>query len=600
MSLDVLANHIASQGRGRDSALIHMSPNEIESLRALAQAHGGDLTINPETGLPEAGFLEDILPAVAGFALDSFVPGLGELTGLGAFAAPAIVGGLTTLTNGGDWQKGLMAGLGAYGGANLSQGLGEAGAQAAGKAAYDTALASGAEGEALGSAYAAAVDAARANPSLAAGFEAAIGNPKDFLQENKWGLAALAAPALMSGMGKEQDSGAPPLDPGNIRPYDYDPRTQRYTALPTYKAHYAWGGDVVADALQGVESSANLKSAIAPKTGGEDSKAVYEYLMGRGPNPYLSRPAYTSDAEKKPEETPATDATKTAAVNPASLPNMTSGDGGRDFKIDPRTAAFFDNETPEQREARMAGVNNFLEGAMSLFSPVGTMAGKAFNALAVSDTPIGYSIGKAANFFSTPKTAEQIALTPVEDRVATFYDPTGDTKPTGYGPNDMGPPASAAPTGIAGTTAAMSGGFGSGSSFGAGYDPSASGTAAENDARSAGGDYGWATGGLTALAAGGIGHLGGYSDGGRLLKGPGDGVSDDIPATIGHGKEPARLADGEFVVPARIVSELGNGSTEAGARKLYQMMDRIQANRRKTVGKNRIAVNSKAERHLPA
>jgi hypothetical protein len=96
--------------------------------------------------------------------------------------------------------------------------------------------------------------------------------------------------------------------------------------------------------------------------------------------------------------------------------------------------------------------------------------------------------------------------------------------------------------------------------------------------------------------SGGIASLGGYSDGGQLLRGPGDGVSDDIPATIGN-KQPARLADGEFVVPARIVSELGNGSTEAGARKLYAMMDRIKASRAKA--KN-IAANTKADKHLPA
>jgi len=71
------------------------------------------------------------------------------------------------------------------------------------------------------------------------------------------------------------------------------------------------------------------------------------------------------------------------------------------------------------------------------------------------------------------------------------------------------------------------------------------------------------------------GHLGSYSDGGRLLKGPGDGMSDDIPAKIGS-KQPARLADGEFVVPADVVSGLGNGSTEAGARKLYAMMDKVR------------------------
>ena len=112
-----------------------------------------------------------------------------------------------------------------------------------------------------------------------------------------------------------------------------------------------------------------------------------------------------------------------------------------------------------------------------------------------------------------------------------------------------------------------------------------------------------AGGGLMGLAAGGmsVGHLGGYSDGGRLLRGPGDGVSDSIPATIGStNPEPARLADGEFVVPARIVSELGNGSTEAGARQLYKMMDRIQNTRRKTVGKNAVATNTNAHQYLPA
>ena len=105
-------------------------------------------------------------------------------------------------------------------------------------------------------------------------------------------------------------------------------------------------------------------------------------------------------------------------------------------------------------------------------------------------------------------------------------------------------------------------------------------------------------GGLQGYALGGLsmGHLGGYSDGGRLLKGPGDGVSDSIPASIGA-KQPARLAEGEFVIPARIVSELGNGSTDAGAKRLYAMMDRVKAKRAKT--KN-IAADSKAYKYLPA
>ena len=82
-----------------------------------------------------------------------------------------------------------------------------------------------------------------------------------------------------------------------------------------------------------------------------------------------------------------------------------------------------------------------------------------------------------------------------------------------------------------------------------------------------------ASGGL--MAGGGIANLGSYSDGGQLLKGPGDGMSDNIPAKIGH-HQPARLADGEFVIPADVVSHLGNGSTDAGAKQLYKMMDRIR------------------------
>ena len=98
------------------------------------------------------------------------------------------------------------------------------------------------------------------------------------------------------------------------------------------------------------------------------------------------------------------------------------------------------------------------------------------------------------------------------------------------------------------------------------------------------------------MASGGISTLGSYSDGGRLLKGPGDGMSDSIPAMIGK-KQEARLADGEFVVPADVVSGLGNGSTDAGAKHLYKMMDKVRHARtgRKSQGKQ-----IKSEKYLPA
>lgn len=89
-------------------------------------------------------------------------------------------------------------------------------------------------------------------------------------------------------------------------------------------------------------------------------------------------------------------------------------------------------------------------------------------------------------------------------------------------------------------------------------------------------------------------NLGGYSDGGRLLKGPGDGMSDNIPASIGN-RQPARLADGEFVVPADVVSHLGNGSTDAGAKKLYAMMDKVRQAR---TGNKQQGKQIKAEKYL--
>ena len=84
-----------------------------------------------------------------------------------------------------------------------------------------------------------------------------------------------------------------------------------------------------------------------------------------------------------------------------------------------------------------------------------------------------------------------------------------------------------------------------------------------------------ASGGLMGLQ--GQTNLGRYAGGGlgRLVQGPGDGVSDSVPAMIG-GQQPALIAQGEYVLPARVVSELGNGSTEAGAQRIDQMVAKIE------------------------
>lgn len=102
-------------------------------------------------------------------------------------------------------------------------------------------------------------------------------------------------------------------------------------------------------------------------------------------------------------------------------------------------------------------------------------------------------------------------------------------------------------------------------------------------------NFGFAQGGMAAMPE--------YAAGGKLLRGPGDGMSDDIPAVIrGEGIQRAALADGEFVIPADVVSHLGNGSTEAGARKLYKMMAQI---RRARTGRKKQAPRVNPDKFLP-
>lgn len=120
--LSVLANPMAeelrSKGRGEDTMLVHMTPNEVNSLQGLAMAAGGSLTINPHTGLPEAGWLGKLLPTILG--------GIGMAFGIPPIwmgAAGAVGGTIAT----GDLGKGLAMGLQAYGGASMAGGLGLAG-----------------------------------------------------------------------------------------------------------------------------------------------------------------------------------------------------------------------------------------------------------------------------------------------------------------------------------------------------------------------------------------------------------------------------------------------------------------------------------------
>jgi len=229
MSLQLVANHLAQKGRGPDSTLVHMSNREVAGLQALAKRHGGELSVNPDTGLPEAGFLDSILPTIAGAGLTYFSGGA-----ITPMMAAGIVGGISALDSK-DLSKGLMAGLGAYGGAGLTEGLLGVGASQIGgaAAAQQTAAEQLANAGAGRGAYIPDDAIARAvTPSnfdkLSAGAGQLFSNPGQTLQAIGGGsgykaagmLGAAAAPIIADEM-VETTTEAPPQDRGKIRPYTY-------------------------------------------------------------------------------------------------------------------------------------------------------------------------------------------------------------------------------------------------------------------------------------------------------------------------------------------------------------------------------------------
>ncbi len=449
MSLQLAAKHLESHGRGDDKVLVHMTHGEVKSLNDLAMAHGGQLTINPKTGLPEAGFLRAILPMVAGAALTGLSGGA-----LSPLAASLIVGGGYTAASGGDLKKGLMAGLGAYGGAGLGEALAQQGMQVAASASPEVLTA---QQNAVSNAATLGNSAANYTPEIFAEAARATTAPIDVARESAFKTAQtqFAAPTTsftdrLSTMGQGVKSLGTEGGFSNL--------TQNL------------GG--------GYRAATTAASALAPTILQEPEQT---------PTPAVDKDMgqrYTYSAGQA-QPLPAPDVPSYDAML------TQQGDFGRQ-----------QNYYPNQRY-----------------------------------TPISNEQAKGIYGYANGGTVEDMSNRAMMG-INTMYPMANVGMPSYIAPNQR-------------------------------------------------------------MAKGGISDLGDYSDGGRLLRGPGDGVSDSIPAMIGK-KQPARLADGEFVVPARIVSEIGNGSTEAGARKLYAMMDRIQSARGKTVGKGKVAKNTRADKYLPA
>jgi hypothetical protein len=685
MSLQHAAKHLAAHGRGKDTELIHMDKGEIASLQQIAKANGGSLTINPHTGLPEAGFLSAMLPMIAG-------AGLMLIPGMQAMGAAGIVGALQTARTG-SLKQGIMAGLGAYGGAGLAGSAGTAGASQAsinatnqgasavqgleateaaqaaakiaipqGASAVPTALqttgnvAAGATGtggslassnQAFNAATQGNINGLTTTPAESFGAT----NPNAGIQAAQPVQAAGGPQYNIDGMGLSSPTATPTATPSSFA--DTTTASQRLNAMKegaSFSNAADWAGNNKMAALGAATSVAAgmQKDPLKPAEPDKDMGQRYSFTGSKlEPTPapdvptyedmltkqgnygrqqrYFNSPTYTAISPTAAKDLynfagggmPVEQMSNQAAMGANTMypmANMATSSFATPYQSPVSTnmlAPTSDSGVTMSGEPSMQGTRMAEGGEAEESRPSYTydpqarkyIGGPSMGGASSAPQDFGASAAAALDNFSAG-----VARDGLTTPMGSYIPPSRGIPSYAYNPQtqqymqqmagggiasyriggdlDIQDAPDDRPVGPIGRLLGMTRRREQDANPGLGYMYN------QDDQQYV---QQQASGGLSDARY----NLGGYSDGGRLLRGPGDGVSDSIPAVIGK-KQPARLADGEFVVPARIVSELGNGSTEAGARKLYAMMDRIQSARKKTVGKNKVAHNSRASKYLPA
>jgi hypothetical protein len=567
MTTSHTAQGLASLGRHGDTMLVHMSPHEVAGLNYLAKKQGTKLTVNPDTGLPEAfslgGFFSSLLPTLAGMA---FAPATG-----GFSMAPLLAGAATGAVMAGVQGKdplmgGLMGGLGGYGGGQLGPALGAAtpGGYVAGQvvkgaanplldttvntalnqagtsmmtnplitnAANSMTQAGLGAGSGIGfmdkatqnimSAGSGLKNIATGQPGAYDAFKAAGGTPMQ--------LALPVGGAVLGGL-EPSDIYGEPINMDEARKKQaYDPYSSLNLGNDTGLRLVAKGGYIDGYAVGGTVTTGGLRDLY----GTADNNT----------NPQLSRDGYgVGRLENLARQQAMTQAQTTgyAMGGPVSF-----ADGGDAMKLQ-------DEISPVDQGM---GLTSLMPPATTPPAPAPGQAmptGQVQNAAAaLSDTASSDSsiIVQVANNLRTDPNYQP--KNPIEAAIAKQIKGTDQTQQS-QGLGSIAPSQPMAPS----------------------FNPSVAM-------------------GPTYFA--GINAPRGYAHGG-YLDGQGDGMSDSIPATI-EGKQPARLADGEFVVPADVVSHLGNGSSKAGSKRLYAMLDKVRHAR---TGNKKQGKEIKADKYLPA
>jgi hypothetical protein len=457
MNTSAIAQNLASQGRGEDKMLVHMTPSEVQGLQALAMAKGGSLTINPETGLPEAGFLSDTFKAVAPTLVGA---GLAYF-GMPAWAAGLAVGGVEAVRQD-DLSAGIMAGLGAYGGAGMTNSFTAMGTPPSSAIKPDM---TGQGGLGLkGSTDFAPIDYSLTSDPIAGSLSGPTGGMEFGPNVNNFGNVGDVVQPLNPTYGFDSVGSGTGLQ----MPSDLSMNT----------------GNIVP-----VESR-----FIAPETGKQLSDVTRTEIMQSGPgNAYPEVGADKLLYRAPPTPNPTLEGVK----------QTFTGDGGFG-----RFKDAYVNEMGGNKKALLgaAGVLGSAADGYGAFDP------KPFNVVEPEKSTY------EGPYFPTERTARFRGMDAIlggEGREFQYFD---DVNPV---PN------------VRTATAAH--------------------------------------GGLMSTK---------MAQGGKYLDGPGDGVSDSIPATV-DGEQPVLLSEGEYIIPAEVVSAVGNGSSDAGADKFTALVDNIMAKTRR-------------------
>jgi hypothetical protein len=531
-----------------------MSPEEVQGLQGLAMAQGGSLTINPDTGLPEAfrlgGFFKSLLPTLVGVMTGG--AGMPLYAGI---AAGAATGALTNKNN--RLLGAITGGLGGYSGVGIGSAL---------KAA----------GTAVPKAVAATVPykGGFVNPEVATGtgFGGAATTGADLAQNasilnnaNQFGLTNSSLAGSSAGMPIEQAlATSKPFGMANI-----NNATASIPADPTYMGNLSTAGRGASEIFSGNQAAidAYTKSIGAESAMGALGKTMLPVggaavFGGLEESDLYGKPMQRAEAEK---------------YDPYARLNLNTDTGLR--------LVAKGGEIKSYALGGNVGNPSVGGGLSSLYNrPEGqapqNISNDAYGLGRLSDLgseqaryqaqTLGYAEGGVASLElqdpTVSPTSEPVANpeTSVVNEIAKTQSNENEMRKLGLNALNSGniPTNNYAPGSLASLAGAMK------------TQPVPPETAFVQN--------------LTSARTG-------YAKGG-YLDGAGDGMSDSIPATI-EGKQPARLADGEFVIPADVVSHLGNGSTKAGSKRLYAMLDRV---RKARTGHTKQGKKIKPEKYMPA